>query len=191
MCRVLKVTRQGYYAWKNAPLSNHAKRDIELLKIINKLHQEHWGVYGAPRIYALLRREGIRVSKKRVARIMSENGIVGAAKRHKPSAGLIHHSDHGSQYCSLLLGKTLESRGIVPSMGAIASPWDNAITESLMSTIKSEYVHHKIYATKEEAYLEIFEYIESFYNRLRLHSALGNVSPLEFEEVHARTNFAA
>lgn len=103
-------------------------------------------------------------------------------ERRRPEAGCIHHSDHGSQYRSLLLGKTMQEFGIVPSMGSIASPWDNAVTESLMSTIKAECTHHRVFESRHQAALEIFDYIECFYNRLRLHSALGNMSPLEFEE---------
>ena len=67
-------------------------------------------------------------------------------------------------------------------MGSIASPWDNAPTESLMGIIKRECVHRKTFETREQAQIEIFEYIESFYNRLRRHSALGYLSPVNFEE---------
>ena len=66
-------------------------------------------------------------------------------------------------------------------MGAISSPWDNAVTESLMSTIKSECVHRQTFKNREIAKLEIFDYIERFYNPLRIHSALGNMTPNEFE----------
>jgi putative transposase len=105
-----------------------------------------------------------------------------AITRRRPSSGLIHHSDHGSQYRSLLLGKTMREHGIRPSMGSIASPWDNAPTESFMGILKRECVHRKTFETREQAQLEIFEYIECFYNRLRMHSALGFMSPMEFEE---------
>lgn len=103
-------------------------------------------------------------------------------KRRNPQKGLIHHSDHGSQYHSLLLGKTMREHDICPSMGSIASPWDNAVTESLMSTIKTECIHHRVFDTREDAEIELFEYIETFYNRLRLHSALGYMSPLDYEQ---------
>ena len=105
-----------------------------------------------------------------------------AITRRRPSSGLIHHSDHGSQYRSLLLGKTMREHGIRPSMGSIASPWDNAPTESFMGILKRECVHRKTFETREQAQLEIFEYIECFYNRLRMHSTLGFMSPTEFEE---------
>jgi transposase InsO family protein len=274
MCRVLEVSRQGYYAWRSRPTSKHKLRDAELAEKIINLHTTHWGVYGAPRIHALLKREGIHTSRKRVARLMVENNLCGVSKRLKPKQnkqkpecdnandlvkrdfhadkpnkiwfadityvkthqgwlylavvfdifsrmivgwsmgdhidakladnallmginrrspgkGLIHHSDHGSQYRSLLIGETMKKYNVVPSMGAIASPWDNAVTESLMSTIKSECVHCKTYKTKDEAAVEIFEYIESFYNRLRLHSALGYMSPLEYEQAYEANKDAA
>ena len=72
-------------------------------------------------------------------------------------------------------------------MGSIASPWDNAVTESLMSTIKMECVHRFIFKTREEAKLEIFDYIERFYNRVRIHSSLGDLSPLEYEQQQLQT----
>ena len=112
-------------------------------------------------------------------------------KRRNPPAGLIHHSDHGSQYRSLLLGRTLRINGIVPSMGAISSPWDNAVTESLMSTIKSECTDETTFKTREDARLAIFDYIEVFYNRIRMHSALGYLSPEEFETSMRRSHEVA
>jgi len=76
----------------------------------------------------------------------------------------------------------MRERGIRPSMGSVASPWDNAPTESFMGILKRECVHRKTFETREQAQIEIFEYIEAFYNRLRIHSALGFMSPMEFEE---------
>ena len=113
---------------------------------------------------------------------LADDALQMAITRRNPKGELIHHSDHGSQYRSLLLGKTMREHGITPSMGAISSPWDNAPTESFMGIIKRECVHRKTFATREQAQLEIFEYIETFYNRLRRHSALGYLSPVDFEE---------
>lgn len=76
-----------------------------------------------------------------------------AVTRRKPGKGVIHHSDHGSQYKSLLLGRTMRRYGIVPSMGAIASPWDNAVTESLMSTIKVECDPYRFFGQKITRFL--------------------------------------
>lgn len=271
MCAALHVTRQGYHAWRKRPPSAHDLRDAELAAAISEIYTASRGIYGAPKVFAELRRSGERTSRKRVARIMRESGWAGttrggarrprsAAKpaapqantapdlvrrefcadgpnrawfadityvrthqgwiylavvmdiwsrrivgwsmaprmaaeladdalrmaiaRRRPPRGCIHHSDHGSQYTSLLLGKTMRAAGIRPSMGSISSPWDNAAMESLMGLIKAECVHARTFETRDQAALEIFEYIECFYNRVRIHSALGNLSPEEFEARH-------
>jgi len=269
MCAALKVTRQGYYAWKSRPPSARAVRDKELAELIAQVRAEVRDIYGAPKTFMRLRALGVRTSRKRVARIMRERGwrgvtracakrpsgekraskresaldlvgrrfeadgpntawfadityvktrqgwmylalvmdiwsrrIVGwsmgpnitaeladealkmAVSRRNPPEGCVHHSDHGSQYVSLLLSKTMRENGIRPSMGSISSPWDNAAMESLMGIVKSECVHARTYATREEAALDLFEYIEVVYNRARIHSALGYLSPVEFEEAN-------
>ena len=271
MCSALKVTRQGYYAWKNRSASAHDERDLELARMIGEEYESSRGIYGSPKIFRMLRRRGVRTSRKRVARIMAEYGwrgvtrgnarkaaggkgvrkngsapdlvkrdfsapgadmlwladityvrthqgwlylsvvmdvwsrkVVGwsmgphmtadladdalrmAVSRRSPSSGCVHHSDHGSQYASLMLGATMREFGIRPSMGSIASPWDNAATESLMGIIKSECVHARTFASREEAAIEIFEYIECFYNKHRIHSALGWLSPDEYESEHGK-----
>ena len=76
----------------------------------------------------------------------------------------------------------MREHGIRPSMGSVASPWDNAPTESLVGILKRECVHRKTFETREQAQLEIFEYIEASCDRLRMHSALGFMSPMGFEE---------
>ncbi len=78
----------------------------------------------------------------------------------------------------------MRAAGIRPSMGPVSSPWDNAAMESPMGLIKAECVHARTFETREQAALEIFDYIECFYNRVRIHSALGNLSPEEFEARH-------
>ena len=120
----------------------------------------------------------------RMAAELADDALRMAIARRRPPRGCIHHSDHGSQYTSLLLGKTMRAAGIRPSMGSISSPWDNAAMESLMGLIKAECVHARTFETRDQAALEIFEYIECFYNRVRIHSALGNLSPEEFEARH-------
>ena len=277
MCRVLGVSRQGYYQWRTRKPSAHDERDAELAAEVRRVWEQSRRTYGSPRVFAQLRRDGVATSEKRVARIMAERGWAGVSRRcakspdrrekrvsgkdgapdlvkrkfsadgpdqawfadityvrtlqgwlylavvmdiwsrrivgwsmgdridaaladdalrmaiarRRPADGCVHHSDHGSQYASLLLGKTMRDHGICPSMGSVSSPWDNAPTESLMGTIKSECVHAKTYRDREQAALEIFEYIECFYNRLRLHSALGYMSPVEYEETHANMPLAA
>ena len=273
MRSALGVTRQGHYAWRSRGPSGRDLRDAELASMIAEVHEASRGVYGAPKVFAELRRRGVRTSRKRVARIMRENGRAGTTRgcakrpkgepkqaapqanaapdlvrrefgadgpnrawfadityvrthqgwlylavvmdiwsrmvvgwsmsprmtadladdalkmaiaRRRPEKGCIHHSDHGSQYVSLLLGRTMRDAGIEPSMGSISSPWDNAAMESLMGLVKAECVHARTFETRERAALEIFEYIEAFYNRVRIHSALGNLSPEEFEARHAK-----
>lgn len=278
MCSALGVTRQGYYAWRKRGASAHDLADAELAAGISEIYEASRGVYGAPKVFAELKRAGVRTSRKRVARIMRDNGLVGttrgcakrpkgearraaaqanaapdlvkrdfsadgpdrvwfadityvrthqgwlylavvmdiwsrkivgwsmsarmtaeladdalrmAVARRRPPEGCVHHSDHGSQYVSLLLGKTMREAGVRPSMGSISSPWDNAAMESLMGLIKAECVHARTFETRERAALEIFDYIECFYNRTRIHSALGNLSPDEFESRHAEEDAAA
>lgn len=267
LCRTMKVTRAGYYAWKSRSISKHDEQDCDLARQIVEIHEQSRGIYGSPRVHAMLKRRGVHVSRKRVERLMREYDIKGVSRSRKrvgkrniiereddscdlvqrdfradrpnqlwfadityvktyegwlylavvfdiysrmivgwsmaasmtaelvddalqmgvakrrPNPGLVHHSDHGSQYKSLLLGRTMRRHGIIPSMGSISSPWDNAVTESLMSTIKTECVHRQTFKTRDDARLEIFDYIEVFYNRLRIHSALGNLSPMEFEDI--------
>ena len=269
MCAALKVTRQGYYAWKSRPPSAHAMRDAELAELISQVRAEVRNIYGAPKAFMRLRALGVRTSRKRVARITRERGwrgatracakrpsgekraskresaddlvkrrfeaggpnaawfadityvktrqgwlylalvmdiwsrrIVGWSMGHNITAeladealkmalagrnspeGRAHHSDRGSQYVSLLLSKAMHDNGIRPSMGSISSPWDDAAMESLMGIVKSECVHARTYATREEAALDLFGYIEVVYNRARIHSALGYLSPAEFEEAN-------
>ncbi len=104
-----------------------------------------------------------------------------AVGRRKPKEALIHHSDHGSQYTSLEFGKTLKQAGVLPSMGSVGDAYDNAMAESFVSTLKCELIHRSVWRTREAARLAIFEYIEVFYNRSRLHSSIGYLSPAEFE----------
>ena len=271
MCSALKVTRQGYYAWRRRPPSARDRRDAELSAKISEIYAASRGVYGAPKVFAELRRAGVRTSRKRVARLMRENGWAGTTRgcarrpkgerraaapqanaapdpvrrdfsadgpdrarfadityvrthqgwlylavvmdiwsrmivgwsmsdrmgaeladdalkmaiaRRRPGKGCVHHSDHGSQYASLLLGRTMRDAGIEPSTGSISSPWDNAAMGSPMGPIKAECVHARTFETRERASLEIFEYIGAFCNRVRIHSALGNLSPAEFEARH-------
>lgn len=104
-----------------------------------------------------------------------------AIARRRPPAGCTRHSGHGSRCVSLRLGRTMRDNGIRPSMGAISSPWDNAAMESLMDLVKAECVHARTFESRERAALEIFEYMERLYDRVRTHSALGHLSPEEFE----------
>ena len=106
-----------------------------------------------------------------------------AVWRRKPSAGLVHHSDRGVQYTAISFGRRLAEVGIVPSMGRTGTALDNAMAESFVATLKTELlVHRRRFPDREVAKSAIFEYLEGFYNRSRLHSALGYKSPVSYEE---------
>lgn len=274
LCRVLGVSRSGYYDWKDRTPSERARSDLALSSKIHEIHQRSHRTYGSPRVHAELRAMGIRCGRKRVARLMRKEGLRGCLRgrrkrttrrdgsavpapdlvcrnftavapdrlwvadityvkteecflylsfvldaysrrlvgwamathlrtelvvdalrmalwRRKPAAGLIHHSDQGVQYTSLSFGKRLEEAGIVPSMGRVGSAYDNALAESFVATLKTELLYRHSWPTRECARTAIFEYLEGFYNRTRLHSALGYKSPADFEEDRIRETTAA
>jgi transposase InsO family protein len=105
-----------------------------------------------------------------------------AIGRRLPQAGLLAHSDRGSQYAGAAYQELLRLHGITCSMSRKGNCWDNAPMESFFATLKKELIQQERYATRAEARRSVFEYIEVFYNRVRRHSALGYVSPAEFEE---------
>ena len=274
LCRLLGVSRSGYYAWSRRPPSERARFDAVLSEKIETIHRNSRATYGAPRVHAELRAIGIRCSRKRVARLMrraklrgclrgrrmrtthrvalqqaaadlvernfaseepdrlwvahityvrSKEGfvylafildacrrkVVGwsmathlrteivvdalqmAIARRKPSPGLVHHSDRGVQYTSLFFGKRLEDKGLLPSMGRVGSAYDNALAEAFVATLKTELLYRSSWPTREVVKTAIFEYIEGFYNTRRRHSALGYLSPAEFEEVKLGAEDAA
>lgn len=104
-----------------------------------------------------------------------------AAGRRSLPKGLIYHSDHGGQYTSDAVQTWAKHHGVLPSMGSRGDCYDNAAAESFFSTLKRECVHRQSLQTRKEARTVIFEYIEVFYNRERLHSTLGYLSPVAFE----------
>jgi transposase InsO family protein len=104
-----------------------------------------------------------------------------ALERQRPAPGLIHHSDRGIQYAAEAYRSALVRSGITPSMSRKGDCWDNAPMESFFHTLKTERVHHRVYATRADARRDLFGYIEGFYNPRRLHSALGYLSPAEME----------
>jgi putative transposase len=265
LCRVLRISRSGYYEWKERPTSNRDRENATLTEWIREIHQRSRETYGYLRVHAELRALGVRCNRKRVAKLMRKDGLRGcmrgprrkhttrqnplaipapdlggrnfvasapdrlwtaditylptdegflylafildvysrkvvgwsmashlrselvaaalemAIRRRNPSAGLIHHSDRGAQYTALSFGKRLEQAGIVPSMSRVGSALDNAISESYVSTLKSE-IGVSRYPDRQMARASIFEFIESFYNRVRRHSSLGYLSSSEYEQ---------
>ncbi len=114
-----------------------------------------------------------------------------AVSRRKPAGGLIHHSDRGAQYTSVEFGARIQEAGILPSMGSRGDAYDNAMAESFVATIKKELVHRHSWTTRAAARRAIFEYIECFYNLRRRHSALGYLSPCEYERSTITEDIAA
>lgn len=112
------------------------------------------------------------------------DALMMAIWQRKPAKGLLWHSDRSSQYASESHRVLLKQYGIRQSMSRKGSCWDNAVSESFFHTLKTELIHHQIYQTRDEAKQAVFEYIEVFYNRERLHSANGYFSPLDFELQH-------
>ena len=265
VCRVLKVSCSGYYAWRRRPVSLRQQRQEVLAARIAVVHQENRQVYGSPRICKALNAKGPEVCRNTVAKIMREQSIRAKTKKkfvprttdsqhdypvernlldrqfdaprpnrkwvadityiptdegwlylagvldlcsrkivgwamadhleaqlpaealsmaivqRRPKAGLLHHSDRGVQYASDHYRQLLDQAGMDVSMSHKGDCWDNAVMESFWSTLKTELVSHQRYATRAQAKAAIFEYIEVFYNRQRLHSTLGYVSPEAFE----------
>lgn len=266
LCRVLGVSRAGFHAAEGRPASERALEDKRLLAEIRRIHSDSRETYGIPRVHAMLARKGIRVGRKRVARLMRKASISGLVKRRKgkttvrvpgvatrpdlvrrewsptepnrlwvaditycrtwegwlylaavvdcysrkvvgwslrqgleaelvteavemavarrrPDRGLVHHSDRGSQYVSLAFGERCREAGIDLSMTEGGSPLDNAVVESFFATLKRELVDRYSWPTREDLRVAIFEWIEVFYNRQRLHTTLGNYAPEEFENL--------
>ncbi len=264
MCRVLGVSSSGYYEWLRRPQSARATQNRRLLAHIKAVHARSRSTYGRRRVYAQLRREGVRCSRNRVARLMRQEGISGRRKRsfrvtthsrhsfpvapnhlgrefsangpdqvwvsditylraqegweylatvmdlysrrivgwamqptlersltlsalemaisqRQPTLGLIHHSDRGSQYACGDYQAALRRQGMIPSMSRKGDVWDNAPKESFYASLKCELVHTWARPTRDQARRQVFDYIEVFYNRQRLHSSLGYRSPVAFE----------
>lgn len=119
--------------------------------------------------------------KQRLEKQLVIDALLMALGRRRHVVGMLHHSDRGSQYASKEYQALLKKEGIRCSMSRKANCWDNAVVESFFSTLKREWVRGKGYRTRSEARADVFYFIESWYNRKRLHSTLGYLSPAEFE----------
>jgi transposase InsO family protein len=264
LCAVLQVSRSAYYSWHQAGSSMREQYNQALVERISKIHQQSHKTYGSPRIWHALRQQGIRCSRKRIARLMHSHGIRAKMVRRfkvttrsrstqtvapdlvqrqfmihqpnrvwtsdityiwtregwaylavvldlcsrmivgwevsprltaslvttaveralywrRPAEDLILHSDRGSQYASTELRLLAKEQMIRLSMGRTGSCYDNAVTESFFHTLKTEHIYFHHYETRQDARTSIFEYIETFYNQQRLHSTLGNCSPMQYE----------
>ena len=133
---------------------------------------------------------GYALGSRITAELVSQSFLRSVAAR-RPPWGLIHHSDRGSQYCSLSYQKLLNQFGMKASMSRKGNCYDNAPMESFWGTLKSELIHHRRYPTREEAIQEITEYIEVFYNRERRQARLGYLSPAAYVKQYYVSQAAA
>jgi putative transposase len=124
---------------------------------------------------------GYAMSKRMTKNLVSQS-LFRAVSLKRPQAGLIHHSDRGSQYCSTEYRKLLKRYGMEASMSGKGNCYDNAPMESFWGVLKNELVYHRHYRTRAEAKRDITEYIEIFYNRQRIQERLGYMSPAAFEQ---------
>lgn len=126
---------------------------------------------------------GWSMSSSMKAELVNDAMLMALWKR-KPARGLVWHTDRGSQYASDSHRALLKDHGVIQSMSRKGNCWDNAVSESFFHTLKVELIHQTTFKTREQAKQEIFEYIEVFYNRLRMHSANDYLSPVEFEHAY-------
>jgi putative transposase len=268
LCRVLEVSRQGYYAHLARPVDARMAEEQAFQTLVREVFEQSHGRYGSPRVLQQLWRDGHKASKRAVEQTMKTLGlqarkprryrvttqadathavepnilnreftatrpnerwvtdityirtdvgwsylaaildlfsrsVVGwalstslstelpiaalqmAAKRRHLLPGLVHHSDRGCQYTSYEYRSALAEHGATVSMSRKGNCWDNAVAESFFATIKSELVHTRSWPTNVELRSAVFEYIEAFYNRRRLHSSLDYMTPSEVENLFA------
>jgi len=266
MCKVLQVSRAGYYAWRNRRPSARQEANDRLLRLLRRLFSLHRKRYGYRRIHEvahkempcgkhrvarLMRQDGLKVPQRRAYRVTTQSKhkrpvapnilgreftttdpnltwlsdityvpteqgwlylavvldmfarrVVGwamesyladlltrralkmAFRRRRPAPALLHHSDRGIQYASGKYRRLLLGNQAVISMSRKADVWDNAPMESFFATLKKELIHRDHYQTRREAKSNIFEYIEGYYNPVRIHSAIQYHSPVEYEAIY-------
>ena len=129
---------------------------------------------------------GWSMSAGMTAQLVTDALVMAIWRRGKPDA-LLHHSDRGSQYTSEQFQRLMADNGVVCSMSRSGNVWDNAAMESFFSSLKTERTARKMYRTRDAAKVDVFDYIERFYNPKRRHSTIGYISPMEFEQ---RAGFA-
>ena len=188
----MKVSRAGFYAWVKRKPSQRQRDEMVLLAHIRSQFEASLRSYGRPRMVEELREQGFAIGHTRVGRLMRENGLSAirtrkARRYHSftPTPGLIHHSDRGSQYCATDYQILLKHHYIKISMSGKGNCYDNAPVESFFKTLKSELVWRTKLETRYQAERVIMNYINLFYNVKRRHSALGNISPMQYEKIAA------
>jgi putative transposase len=265
LCRMLEVSRSGYYEWLARPSNTQAEADRQLQEKVQHYFAQGRGTYGTRRIKHLLAQEGLQVSRRRIGRLLAQAGlrcktrrtckapttagqaqtvapnqlnreftvpepdtiyvgditylptgegwlylavvldlcsraVVGwsmanhmraelvhqalsmAICQRQPAAGLLMHTDRGSQYGAESYRQLLTQHGMQSSMSRKGNCWDNAVAESFFHTLKTALIYLEDFDTHEQAQTAVFEYIEVFYNRQRCHSANGYLAPLAYEQ---------
>jgi len=114
-----------------------------------------------------------------------------AITRRRPGNGLIHHSDHGSQYTSIAFGRRMREAGIAASMGSVGDSYDNAMAESFFASLETELIDRTVWRDHHQARVDVFDWLEVFYDRVRRHSALGYLAPAEYEDRYRVTSSSA
>jgi putative transposase len=177
--------KSGYYAWRSRPASARATADADLTRRIRMIHAGSHGTYGAPRIHAELQAEGVHIARKRVARLMRAAGIASVSRRrrapvttrqapdHRPASDLVRRN--------FVTGNRCKEAGVRPSTGSVGDAYDNAMCESFFATLECELIDRHRFRSHTEARMAVFQFIEGFYNPSRRHSALGYLSPIEYE----------
>lgn len=128
---------------------------------------------------------------RRPTAAMVNSALGMAIANRKPSNGTLIHSDHGPQYTSWVFSQRVRAEGLVHSLGTVGDAFDNAVVESFWGRMQTELLNTKKWRTRVELSTAMFDWIEVFYNRQRRHSALGNISPIEFERRHQPKPIAA
>jgi putative transposase len=119
------------------------------------------------------------------------NALSMAVSNRTPPAGTVINSDHGSQFTSWAFSERVRQAGLVPSMGTVGDAFDNAVIESFWARLQTELLNRKKWKTRIELSTALFDYLEIFHNRTRRHSALGMLTPIEFEKLNNQTAQAA
>ena len=273
-CKLLNVSRSGYYAWQARPLSAKVNEDNRIAELVKQHWEDSRNTYGLPRLHRKLQNDGEKIGKNRVQKIMKKNNIQGAGRKkfkvmttdsnhelpiaarvfqtenhgaqvtrpnqywggdityiptaegflyvsifldlftrkvvghsmadhmltdiviaaldmgikrqclNQATADLVAHNDRGSQYAAEAFRSKLKSHGITASMSRKGNCYDNAFVESFFRTLKVELVYERQFRTKAEARAAIFEFIEVWYNRQRMHSSLDYMTPEAYEAKH-------
>ncbi len=188
LCEVLEVSESGYYEWRKRQPSRRQKADEELTVQLETVFEQSRQTYGSPRIHATLRGEGVSCSRRRLQwnklndTALTLKALQMAIAQRQPGAGVIHHSDHGSNYTSGQYRAQLAQIGAVVSHSRPGRPQENGIAESFNKTVSYEKLYLEEYQNLAEVETGLKDWMSRIYNGGRLHSSLGYQSPVEFEQ---------